>query len=329
MRRREFIGLLGGAATWPVVARAQQSERVRRIAVIFGGFGVNDPELHARVTALKSGMQDLGWVEGRNTIYTLDIAVGDLERLQTQVTELVKKSPDVIVCNGTAAMRAVLQVTQTIPVVAVNTTDLIAAGVTSSLARPGGNVTGFPSFEPSIIGKWLELMGEVAPTISRVAIIFDPPNRAFWQAAEAILNGKQASALRAVPIEVSTRLAMSREMELFAKNPQAGLIFPPSSISTASRTTIIEFAKQHRLPTVFGFPYLAREGALLSYGIDVPDSFRRSALYIDRIFRGTNPSDLPIQQPTKFILAINLGTARALGLTIPPTLLARADEVIE
>ena len=323
MRRREFIVLLGGvAAGVPPTARAQQPDRMRRVGIIFGGFRPNDPELQARVTALKRRLHDLGWAEGRNVTYDLRIGSGDQELLQTQVRELIANVPDVIASNSTAAMRLLVRATQTIPIVSLNVIDLIAAGIIQSLARPGGNVTGFTSFEPSIVGKWLDLLGEVAPATSRVAVIFDPPNAGFWRAAEA-------TAKNAIPVSVATRADLQAKMELFAREPEGGLIILPSTVSTAHRDLIISLSNQYRLPAVFGFPYFPRGGGLLSYGIDVVDNFRRAASYVDRILHGAQPGDLPIQQPTKFQLVINLKTARAIGLTVPATLIARADEVIE
>ena len=269
-------------------------------------------------------MQDLGWIEGRNVAYDLQIGGGDVERLQAQVREMVGKTPDVIASNSSAAMRALTRETRTIPIVTMNVTDLVAAGVISSLARPGGNITGFTSFEPSMIGKWLDLLHEVAPTTSRVAVIFDPANADFWRAGEVAAKGKKT-----VAIPVVTRADLEREVDLFAREPGGGVVFLPSTVSTANRDLIVRQSNRHRLPTNFGFPYFAREGGLLSYGIDVVDNFGRAASYIDRILRGAQPSDLPIQQPIKFQLVINLKTAKALGLTVPPPLLARADEVIE
>jgi putative tryptophan/tyrosine transport system substrate-binding protein len=325
MRRREFIAGLGGAVvTWPITARAQQDGRVRRVGIIFGGFGPNDPELQARVAALKQGMQDQGWIEGRNVIYDLSIGGGDADRLQAQVNELIGKSPDVIASNSSAAMRALTGKTQTIPIVSLNVTDLVAAGVIPSLARPGGNVTGFTSFEPSIVGKWLELLNEVAPATQRIAVVFDPANAGFWRAAEKAATGKKTIAL-----SVTTRSDLEREIGQFAREPGGALVFLPSTTSTAHRDLIIRLSAQHKLPTIFGFPYFAKEGGLLSYGIDVVDNFRRAASYVDRILRGAKPSDLPIQQPIKFQLVINMKTAKALGLTVPPKLLFTADEVIE
>jgi putative ABC transport system substrate-binding protein len=325
VKRREFIAGLGGAAaTWPLAGRAQQHGGVRRVAIIFGGFGPNDPELQARVKALKDGMQEHGWIEGRNVAYDLSIGGGDAERLQAQVRELIDKSPDVIASNSSAAMRALLGQTQTIPIVSMNVTDLVAAGVIPSLARPGGNVTGFTSFEPSIVGKWLELLDEVAPATSRIAVIFDPANARFWRAAEATATGKKM-----IAIAVATRSELEREVELFAREPGGALVFLPSTVSTANRDLIFRLSSQYQLPTIFGFHYFTKEGGLMSYGIDVVDNFRRAASYVDRILRGARPSDLPMQQPTKFQLVINLKTAKALGLTIPSKLLFTADEVIE
>jgi putative ABC transport system substrate-binding protein len=328
MRRREFITLLGGAAAWPLAVRAQQAERVRRIGILFGGFSAHDPEPHARVNAFRHVLFERGWIDGKNVRIELRIGGGDPERVRAYAAELVAMSPDALVANSAPALAALMQETSTIPIVFVNISDPVAGGFVSNLARPGGNITGFTSFEPSMSGKWVELLKEGAPSISRIALIFDPnpAYAAFLGAVEAVASSFMMQVTRA-PIRDARDI--ERSIVSFAAEPNGGLVNFPSTLGSAHRNLIIQLAALHRLPAIYPFRFITQAGGLMSYGVDGVDLWRRTAPYIDQILRGAKPGDLPVQQPTKFELVINLKTARALGLEVPPTLLARADEVIE
>jgi putative tryptophan/tyrosine transport system substrate-binding protein len=330
MRRREFVTLLGGAAAaWPLAARAQQPDRMYRIGVMIVN-GENDPEGQSRIAVFRRGLQQLGWMEGRNLLIDYRWGVSEPARARAFARELVSFAPDVIVVNGTPGLAALRDATSSIPVVFVMVVDPVGAGYVQSLARPGGNITGFLSFEPEMGGKWLELLKEIAPGLSRVAGILDPAFRGFaavWRAIETL--GPR------VGLEV-TRLAFRNPADdiesavgAFAQLTGGGLIVLPTAVNNLHRERIISLAASHRLPAVYPFPPYTTSGGLMSYGIDTLDVFRRSASYVDRILRSEKPADLPVQAPTKFDLVINLKTAKALGLTVPPTLLARADEVIE
>jgi putative ABC transport system substrate-binding protein len=329
MRRREFISLLGGAAaaTWPLAARAQQTGQMRRVGIIFGGYGANDPELQARVGALKEGLRDLGWAEGRNIRFDLRIGGGDTDRIAAHAAELIHLTPDLIVSNSVAALRVLSRQTRTIPIVFVNVVEPVRDGFVSNLAKPGGNITGFASFEPSMGGKWLELLKMIAPSMTRVAAVRGSND-------SAVLLPVIESAGRSLGVQVATAVVQDaadfeRAIDSFAREPGGGLIILPGTIITANRDVIIKAIAQHKLPAIYGFRYMAAAGGLMSYGIDGVDLFRRAAPYVDRILRGANPGDLPVQLPTKFQFVINLQTAKALGLEIPPMLLALTDEAIE
>jgi putative tryptophan/tyrosine transport system substrate-binding protein len=327
MRRREFIILTGGTAiAWPLAVRAQQSERVRRVGVLSGG--ADDAEGQARAASLRQGFSELGWTEGRNIHIDYRWSGGDVSRAKANAVELVSQKPDVVIATTTLALAAVRDETSTIPIVFVNVGDPIAQGFVSSLAHPGGNITGFTSFEFTTSAKWLELIKEIAPKLRRVAFIFNPEAAPF---AEKFVNGiERAAPSLGVDLIVSpTRDAAEIDRALVAVSGDGGLIVEPDAFTSANRALIISLAARYRLPAIYPYRFYAADGGLLSYGNDINETWRRAPFYVDKILRGANPGDLPIQQPTKFELIINLKTAKALGLTIPPQLLDRADELIE
>jgi putative tryptophan/tyrosine transport system substrate-binding protein len=329
MKRREFITLLGGtAASLPLAARAQQPERIRRIGVLMN-LAADDLEAPARVTALAQGLQQFGWTDGRNLRIDYRWGTTDAARGRKSAAELVALGPDVILASATPAMEALQQATQTVPVVFVNVVDPVGAGFVDSLAQPGGNVTGFTLYEYGISAKWLELLKEIAPGVKRAAVLRN--------AAEASGIGQFAVILAAAPsVEVEVRPVgvkepgeIERAVTAFARASNGGLIVTGGTLAAFHRKLIIALADRHRLPAVYPFRYYPTNGGLISYGPDTVDPYRRAAAYLDRILKGEKPADLPVQAPTKYELVINLKTARALGLTVPETLLARADEVIE
>jgi putative ABC transport system substrate-binding protein len=330
MRRREFITLLGGtAATWPLAARAQQPERMRRIGVLVA-YAESDPEAQARIAAFRQGLRELSWTEGHNLRMELRWGTGDPDRARIFATELTSLVPDVIVAHGTPALTALHRTTRNIPVVFVSVIDPVGAGYVQSLALPGGNITGFSTFEPEIGGKWLELLKEIAPGLRRVAGILDPGFSGFAGVWSAIENMAPRFGLevKSLPFHVPTddlEFAVAR----FAQEPGGGLIVLPTALNAVQRNRIFSSAARGRLPAMYAFRFYATDGGLMSYGIDTVDLFRRSASYVGRILKGEKPADLPVQAPTKFEMVINLKTAKALGLDVPPMLLARADEVIE
>ena len=330
MKRREFITLLGGAAaSWPIAARAQQPDRVRRIGVMIAN-AENEPEGQDRVAAFRRGLQELGWVEGRNLRVDYRWATGEPNRARALARELVNLEPDVILANGTPALSALHKVTSNIPVVFAVVVDPVGAGFVRSLARPGGNVTGFSSFQPEIGGKWLELLKAIMPGLSRVAVISDPAFRGF----AGVLLEIESIGPR-VGLEITNIVFRNPNDDIespiaaFAQSFGGGLIVVPTAINKIHRNRIISLAARHHLPAIYPFSVYVASGGLLSYGIETDDLLRRSASYVDRILKGEKPAELPVQAPIKYELAINLKTAKTLGLTVPPPLLARADEVIE
>ena len=329
MKRRAFITLLGGAvAAWPLAARAQQNERVRRIGLLMGV--ADDRAGQTRVTALKQGLQELGWTDGRNIQIEIRFGGADTGRIQAHAAELVTLAPDVIVGQGTPVIRALRQATSSIPIVMVGVNDPVEQGLVSSLAHPGGNITGFTFVDFQMVGKWLEMLKEAAPGVSRAALMFNPDTAPHYY---VYLRSFEAEP-RSVAVEVTAApVRDTAEIEeAFAKlgrEPGGGLIIPGDAFTVVHHQLFIRLAQQHRLPAVCAFRTYVAEGALMSYGPEAYDNFRRSASYVDRILKGAKPADLPVQQPTKFELAINLKTAKALGLQIPEKLLALADEVIE
>jgi len=328
LRRREFIAVLGAAATWSLVGRAQQGEQIRRVGLLMA-FGENDPVGRASVTAFVQALRRFGWVEGKNIRIDYRFAAGDPTLLKTYAAELVGMSPDAILTGGSAAVAALREQTRTIPIVFVLLGDPVGQGFVQSLARPGGNITGFGANDPTLMGKWLQLLKEIAPHVTRVAVIFNPDTALF-----APLFNREIEA--AVPsLGITATLAPVRDdagieeaIAAQASERGAGLIILPDAFNVTHRDAIIAAATRHGLPLVGPQP-LVKAGALISYWFDIIDVHAQAASYIDRILKGTNPADLPVQQPTKYSLVINLRTARALGLTVPPSMLDLADEVIE
>jgi putative ABC transport system substrate-binding protein len=332
MKRRQFITLLGGAAAaWPIAARAQQGERVRRIGALISGAAEADPESRARVGALREALGQRGWSEGRNLQIDYRWAGADPSRIRTLAAELVATAPELIFAHATPATIGLLQATRSIPIVFASVSDPVGDGIVASFARPGGNVTGFTNVEASMGGKWLEILKELAPAIARVGFMYSPTTGPgggsyFLRPFEAA-----APSFNVQPIAVPVEDAADVEPALasLAAGANGGLIVNSDVFTTRHRVAIIAAAARHRVAAIYPFAYFAADGGLAAYGTDIKDLWRRAASYLDRILRGENPADLPVQAPTKFELAINLKTAKALGLEVPPMLLARADEVIE
>ena len=329
MRRRGFITLLGGvAAAWPLAARAQQGERMRRIGVLMTQ-AADDPEGQARLLALAQGLQESGWAIGGNVRIDTRWGAGDAERYRRYAAELVALAPDVILVNGPAALAQLQQATRSVPIVFVNVVDPVGAGFVVSVARPGGNATGFMLSEYSTSGKWLELLKEIAPRVTRAAIIRDPTLTAAVAQFAAIQSAAASLGVELSPIDMRNTGEVERTIAAFARPPNGGLIVTAAGGLSTRRSLIITLAARHRLPAVYPFRYYVADGGLISYGPDSIDPYRRAAGYVDRILKGEKPADLPVQAPTKYEMVINLKTAKALGIEMPASVLARADEVIE
>ena len=329
MRRRDFITLLGMAAlVRPLKARSHQGGSRRRIGVLFG-LTESDPETRDRMEALREGLEKLGWTPGRNIDLDYRFAGGDGERLRAHAAELVRLKPDVLMASASTALAALRQATHDIPIVFAQVTDPVGGGIVASLARPGGNITGFTQHEYSVGVKWLELLKELAPRVKRVAVIYDADNPAAAGYLATIANGVSTFQVQLTSFAVRDIAEIERAITATAADADGGVIVLPGSAPSARRDRIIALAAQHRLPAVFAFRYWVVSGGLASYGIDNIDLYRRAATYIDRILKGEKAAELPVQHATKFHLAINLKTAKALGLDPPITLLARTDEVIE
>jgi putative ABC transport system substrate-binding protein len=330
LRRREFISLLSGAVAWPLAARAQQSESVRRIGVLMS-VAADDPEGKARFTAFQQGLQQLGWVEGRNVRIETRWSGGNTDDARKYAVELIAVTPDVILASGGAIVGPLLQVTRTVPIVFTQTPDPVAAGFVASLARPGGNATGFTQVEYGMAAKWLELLKEIAPRVTRAAILRDPSVPEGIGQFTVIQSAAPALKVQVSPVDIRNAGEIERALTEFARGDgdNGGLILTSSALANVHRDLIIRLAAKFRLPAVYSFRRFASAGGLAAYGSDSIDPHRRAAAYIDRILKGEKPADMPVQAPTKYELAINLKTAKALGLTIPPSLLSRADEVIE
>jgi putative ABC transport system substrate-binding protein len=325
MGRREFISLLGGAATaWPLAARAQQGERVRRIGVLIASVE-SDPERQKDVKAFQDALQDLGWIDGRNI--QIDIRwAPERESMQRSAKDLVALQPHVILAPTTSATQAILQQTRTIPTIFAVSNDPVGSGFVQSFPRPGGNVTGFVNMEPTMASKWLELLKEIAPHVNRVAFLFAPY-------LDYYLNPLKAAApsfgVQAIVAPIGDMSELETAVTAQAREPNGSVIMMPDFFTLSHRAEVTSLAARYRLPAVYPFRQFAQAGGLLSYGNDTTDNYRRAATYVDRVLKGTKPSELPVQAPVKFQLLINLKTAKAIGLTVPPSLLARADEVIE
>jgi putative ABC transport system substrate-binding protein len=328
MRRREFITLLGGVAAWPLAARAQQAERMRRIGVLINLLA-DDPEGQARVAAFLQGLQEAGWAVGRNAQIDIRWGMGDVERIRKNVTELVALAPDVILANTFPLVVALQQATRTVPIVFAGLIDPVGAGLVSSLARPGGNTTGFSGFEYGMSVKWLELLKQIAPRMTRVAVLRDTVTTVGIGQLAAIQGVAPTLGVELTPLVVRDAGEIESAIAAFGRGSDGGLIVTIGTLAQAHRDLIITLAARHRLIAVYPFRMFVTNGGLISYGPYPADQFRRAAGYVDRILKGEKPAELPVQQPTKVELAINLKTAKALSLTVPPTLLVSADEVIE
>jgi putative ABC transport system substrate-binding protein len=329
IRRREFITVVGVAASWPLAARAQQPERTRRIAYLHG-LAESDAEAQTRIIAFRQSLGALGWIEGRNINIDYRFAGGDPVRAQAIAADVVGSAPDLIVGNSTAILTALKRATSSIPVVFAVVNDPVGQGLIASLARPGGNITGFTFIEFQIIGKWLELLKELAPDMSRAALIFNPETVPYYANYLRLFESEPRSiAVEVAPAPVRDEGEIEAAVAAVVRKPGGGLIVAPDPFVNVHRALVMTLSQRHRVPAVYGFRHFVPEGALMSYGPDGLDIVRRSASYVDLVLKGASPADLPAQGPTKFELSVNLKTANALGLEVPATLLARADEVIE
>jgi putative ABC transport system substrate-binding protein len=330
MKRREFITLIGSAAAAASGAAHAQADRVRHIGVLMG-YAQGDPDTQARMAAFREAFEQLGWKDGRNVQITYRFGVGEIDRVRDYAKELVDSNPDLIVCETTPTLKAVADHTGTIPIVFVSVTDPVSNGFVADLAHPGGNITGFTNFETTMGGKWIELLKKIAPSCRRVGVIFNPDTAP--GGGGFFLRSVAASApileVELLPFPVRSDDEIERAVTGLGGEPGGGLIVTLDVSMAVHRQTIIAQAATHRVPTVFPWRFGASDGGLLSYGADVADLHRRAAAYVDRILKGTRPADLPVQQPVKFELVINLKTAKALGIEVSPTLLATADEIIE
>jgi putative tryptophan/tyrosine transport system substrate-binding protein len=325
MKRREFIAGLGSTVALPMVTRAQ-GDRVRRIGMLSVALE-SDPETQAWRRAFVQRLQELGWTEGRNL--EIEYRFATIATIPTVAKELVELRPDVLLAGATNATAALRQSTFSIPIVFAQVPDPIELGLVTSLAHPGGNITGFTHFQPAIAGKWLQTLKEISPTIKRVGLLFDPGNPSWIVYVRALEAAASSLAVGLTPVGVRDASEIERAIEGFAREANGGLVVIPSPATVNDRNRLLTLMEHHRLPAVYPYRYFSAAGGLASYGVDVTDLYRRAASYVDRILKGEKPGDLPIQQPTKFNFVINLNTARALGLTIPEALLATADEVIQ
>jgi len=328
MRRREFISLVGGAAAWPLATHAQQPERMRRIGILMF-LAEDDAAAKARIAALIEGLQQLDWTVGRNVQVDIRWGATDAVRSRRYAAELVTLAPDVILSTASESIAALREATRTVPIVFVGVTDPVGAGYVANLARPGGNVTGLAYVEYGMGGKWLELLKEIAPRITRAAVLRDPTLPVGMGLLGAIQTAAPSLGVETSPIDVRDASEIERAVTDFARAANGGLVVVASPGALINRNLIITLAARHKLPAVYFQSTFVKSGGLISYGPDSVAQYRQAASYIDRIFKGEKPADLPVQVPTKYELAINLKTAKALGLTVPPTLLSRADEVIE
>jgi putative tryptophan/tyrosine transport system substrate-binding protein len=325
MRRREFLGILGGAVVWPVAS--ESAERVRRVGLL-NILGPDDPEAQARRAVFEQTLEQLGWTVGRDLKIDIRQVGSDLDSLRRYAAELVALAPDVILSIGSIAVTPLQQATRTIPIVFVNVPDPVGAGFVESMAHPGGNITGFASFEYSMSGKWAELLKQIAPNITRALVFRDPTAAAGIGQFAAVRSVAQSLGVELTPLNVRDTDEIERTVAAFARSGNGGVIVPPGG-TAAHRKLIISLAARYKLPSVYPYRYWALDGGLISYGPNTHDPVRRAAGYVDRILKGEKPADMPVQAPTKYELIVNLKTAKALGLTIPQSLLSTADEVIE
>jgi putative ABC transport system substrate-binding protein len=329
MQRRNFLGVLGGAAAWPMVARAQQADRVRQIGVLMAATA-DDPDFQARFAAFQQGLQQLGWSDGRNVHIDTRWATTKPDDIRRHAAELAALAPDVILAgSGTSTVAPLLQATRTVPIVFAVVIDPVGAGFVDSLARPGGNATGFTLFEYGISGKWLELLKEIAPAVTRAAVLRDPTIASGIGQFAAVQAVAPSLGVELSAVDVRDAGEIERAVTAFARSSNGGLIVTASALASHHRDLIIALAARLRLPAVYSYRFFVTVGGLISYGPDFVDQYRQAVGYVDRILKGEKPADLPVQAPTKYELVINLKTAKALGLTVPPTLLASADKVIE
>jgi putative tryptophan/tyrosine transport system substrate-binding protein len=328
--RRKFVAALGGVSlAWPLPVRAQQDKRLRRIGVLMA-LSVDDPEAQLRAKAFEAALRDLGWTQERNLRIEYRWAPPDPDRLRVLAAELIEITPDVILAGSTPVLAALLKQSTTVPMVFVQVTDPVGNGFVPNLARPGGNITGFTNFEFSMGGKWLEMLTEVAPRIRRVGVLFNPQTAPYAKSfTQSMETAAQTLSIEQFAMPVQDVVAVEDAIDAIAREPNSGLIVLPDANTVSYRDAIIAGAARHRLPDIYPFRSFAVSGGLLSYGTDVADVFRRAASDVDRILNGAKPADLPVQAPTKFELVINLKTAKALGIAVPQSLLATADEVIE
>jgi len=328
MRRREFIGLAGGAVAWPVVARAQKENLVRHIAVVLP-MAESDPAALPRIKALEAALEKLGWSVGRNIRIDYRWGAADADRFRAYAAELVGQAPEVILATGMPALSALRDRTLTTPIVFVLVVDPVSTGFVQSLAKPGGNITGFTNFEPPMIGKWLSLLKEFSPRLNSVLLIYDPDTTPVAGFLSLLKSSAAALTLQTSAIPVHGSAEISDAVNSFAVESKGGLVTLPCPTALVNRDLIISLAAQHRMPAIYPYNYFAKSGGLVSYGVGVVQVYQEAATYVDRILKGEKPGELPIQAPTKLELVINLKTAKALDLTVPPSLLAGADEVIE
>lgn len=328
MRRREFIGLIGGAAAWPAGARSQQPAQVRRVSVLML-YQESDVEGQLRATVFQQGLEKLGWVAGRNLQIVFQWGVGDFDWVKSSARKLLTQGVDVLVANGEAAARALQPIAGTVPVVFIGAADPVAQGLVSSIARPGGNMTGFTVLEPSVGPKWLELLKAIAPNVKRAGVLFNPDNSGSVLMASAIVAAGPNFAVDAAAVPIYESSDIDAAVMKLGREPGGGLVIPPDPAMAGNRKLIIELAARYQVPAIYGLRLYAVNGGLISYGISIPELFRQAAVYVDRILRGEKPADLPVQSPVRFEMVINLKTAKALSLSVPQGLLVAADEVIE
>jgi putative tryptophan/tyrosine transport system substrate-binding protein len=328
MRRRAFITLLGGAAAWPVAVRAQDGDRQRRVGVVVAS-AENETDIQARLSGFQKAIEALGWSPGRNIRIDILFGASKSDRYSMLAKELVALQPDVILAHSPPVTQALQRESRTIPIVFVSVSDPIGAGLVASLARPGGNVTGLLQYEAGIIGKWMAMLKEIAPNLNRAALVGNPGTTAFDYFLRASEAAAQSLAMELVPTRVRTAADIENEIASFARVPNGGLLLPPDSTTIINRDLIIALAARHHLPSVYPLDVFVEAGGLMSYGTDQVETFRQAASYVDRILRGARPAELPVQAPIRYRTILNLRTAKALGLQVPPTLLVRADEVLD